>query len=123
MRRAFKLVWVFWWAGFIGGCAKEDEELDFQSCDCGNQTIATITNQTGEIRFHDELGKYVIYRHVPNTIDSSDNYFLCQVPEAFQEVGLQVRFSGEAKDPCTIPTVLTGGQQFYDIRLTKLQKE
>jgi hypothetical protein len=107
------------------GCSKKEPEpeFDFRPCDCGKPTLETVVNQTGEIEFHDEMGVYAINRHIPNTIDSKEIYFLCRVPEAFQEEGLVVRFSGEAKAPCKMPNDLTGAQQFYDIRLTKLEKE
>jgi hypothetical protein len=107
------------------GCKKEEEEqaLDFAPCDCGNQTVETVTDQVGEVAFHDEMNKFVINWAIPGTIDSKKLYFLCRVPQRFEQEGLRVRFSGEAKAPCAQPTSHTGAQQFFDIRLTNLEME
>lgn len=112
-------------AGLGLSCSKEAEEqaLDFGPCDCGNSTLETVTNQVGEVAFHDDLNKYVINWAIPGTIDSKKLYIMCRVPSRFEKEGVRVRFSGEAKAPCDQPTSHTGAQQFFDIRLTELAME
>jgi hypothetical protein len=115
---------LLWMCCLLFSCRENDEDVfDFRPCDCGNQTLNEISGYRGEIGFHDEMQKFVIYRHIPNSIDSRQLFFLCQTPEEFQQEGLKVRFSGEAKEPCRTPTNLTGAQQFYDFRITLLERE
>jgi hypothetical protein len=125
MKRVMNIGWAICLVGLMVSCKEKEEEepFNFQPCDCGNPTLQTVSALTGEIGFHDELGRYVIYRHIPNTIDSRQLFFLCVVPETFQVEGLQVRFTGEAKEPCNTPTDLTGAQQFFDLRIIQLQRE
>jgi hypothetical protein len=129
MKQVMKRLSLFFRVLFLGSllaaCSKEEEEqsLDFGPCDCGNPTLETVTAQVGEVAFNNELNKYVIHWAIPGTIDSKKLYFLCRVPARFEQAGVRVRFSGEAKAPCKQPTSNTGAQQFYDIRLTQLEME
>lgn len=106
-------------------CSKEEEEQEFNfaPCDCGNPTVEIVTALVGEVAFNNELNRYVIHWAIPGTIDSKKLYFLCRVPQRFEQVGVRVKFSGEAKVPCNQPTNHTGAQQFFDIRLTDLEME
>lgn len=124
MMKLQKLIGLMALAVLILGCSKDDEEekLDFGPCDCGNSTVETVSQQVGQVRYDDELDKYALYWAIPGTIDSKKVYFMCQVSSRFKQEGKQVRFSGEAKDPCKIPTNRTGSQQFFDIRLTQLEE-
>ena len=111
-------------AGLAWGCSKkEEEELDFKECDCGNVTVELIDDLVGQVRYNNDLRKYGIHWAIPGTIDSKKVYFMCKVPSQYKQEGVRVRFSGKAKNPCDLPTNGTGSQQYFDIELTELALE
>src|SRR5689334_8967637 len=68
--------------------------------ECSDERIVRLlaTNVKGKISMDTSTNQFVIsYRY---TFDSVINFYVCDLPQEFQEVGLEVIYDGEALDAC-----------------------
>ncbi len=94
---------------------------------CRTSTAIAVTadDEPGTIRFDDRFAQYVI-KSAPSfpNIDTQWTHLVCDLAEEFQVEGLQVVFSGTKRNfnENEIPNMLTGGEEFFTVVITKLEK-
>lgn len=83
-----------------------------------------VTDQEGIVQYYNRDGfeSFNITYAIPNTIDSQVFGFLDNLPEAFQEVGLEVVFTGQFNESERLPNPPVGGEKFYDFELSEIQR-
>ena len=70
-------------------------------CDIAGPVISRAKNFVGTVLYyghpgyHGNSGMYCIIYSVPNTTDSRKYGYVCNMPDKFKQIGLQVVFSGE----------------------------
>lgn len=104
-------------------CKKTKQtNCDFDGCDSRRTTIVTANNWSGQLGYFNELRRWAINYHVPNTIDSTLTCIICyDIPDSLKQIGKVVIFSGDIKDGCGSPKPELHGQGIFYINPTKLQ--
>ena len=89
--------------------------------ECSDERVIRLiaTNVKGKI-VQDIFGQYVITYFF--TFDSSINFYLCDLPEEFQEEGLEIVFDGNVIDACGVKEALFPIEEVYNLKLTKIRK-
>ena len=70
-------------------------------CDVAGPVISRAKNFVGTVlyyghpEYHGNTGMYCILYSVPNTIDSRIYGYVCNMPDKFKQIGLEVLFSGD----------------------------
>lgn len=116
-----KLLSLLLLSGLMTGCGKEDFALP-SSCECGHETVETVTEQQGTISFNSQLSKYTISKREAGPLQPQFVYIVCDLPSGYPLEDQNVIFSGQVKPACQEPRQVLPGQQFFDIELTKLKK-
>lgn len=97
------------------------------SCDSGPAICETgqgqkVQDMEAEVRFDQRFDKWVLWRHVPGTIDSFQTFIPCNLPDGFKAAS-QVLFDGligelpKDKEPST----QVGGEEFFVVQLTGIE--
>ncbi len=70
-------------------------------CDIAGPVISRAKNFVGTVlyyghpEYHGNTGLYCIIYTIPNTTDSQKFGYVCNMPDKFKQIGLEVIFSGE----------------------------
>ncbi|MFD1470128.1 hypothetical protein ACFQ48_18005 [Hymenobacter caeli] len=104
------------------GCKKDqDAQGPYGTCAPQSQTVKTVADVVGTVRFDAAVQQYLIYRAVPGTYDSVDLGVVCgALPAALQVAGTQVLFSGTYRAYSNPPRMGPVGQDYYYLELTKV---
>ena len=104
-------------------CKKNKKiNCDLEACDSRRITIITANNWSGQLGYFNDLRKWAINYHVPNTIDSTLTCIICvDIADSLKQLGKTVTFSGDIKDGCGSPKPDLHGQGIYYINPTKLK--
>jgi len=99
------------------------------SCDSDNLTCnsvdgARITEKNAVIRFDTRFGRYVLFHHVPGSIDSFEVYIPCNLPDGFQE-NAEVVFDGlyASLPESDKPDQVIAGEEFYVVKLQSVNEQ
>ena len=103
----------------------ENDLITISNCalePCSDERIVRLlaTNVKGKISQDTSNSEFVIsYRY---TFDSVINFYLCDLPTEFREVGLEVIYDGKALDACGIREALFPVEEIYTLKITKIKK-
>ena len=89
---------------------------------CSDERIVRLlaTNVKGKISMDTSTNEFVVwYRY---TFDSVINFYVCDLPQEFQQVGLEVIYDGKALDACGIREALFPVEEIYTLKITKIKK-
>lgn len=89
---------------------------------CGSGKIEkSVTNIEGSIHYNTEEKAFGINVTIPNTIDSEDFGFVCELAENLKQNGTTVIFSGDYRDYGKQAPL--GGQEYYYLTISKIEKK
>ncbi len=71
-------------------------QLDMKETECGAcKVLKKISRETGIVRYDADERKYAVVVTVPNTYDSQNVGFVCNLPASLQKEGVSINFDGE----------------------------
>lgn len=89
---------------------------------CGSGKIEkSVSNTEGIVYYNTEEKAFNIVVTIPNTYDSQDIGFVCELPENLEQDGTKVIFSGDYRDYGKHAAI--GGQEYYYLTLSKIEKK
>lgn len=93
---------------------------------CGNDNSSdnnetVVSNLQGEVRFNSGNSMWYLYTVEEGSIDLVKDYYPVELNEAFQEVGMEVMFSGRCKKMNTSDAPV--GTESFIITLTSITKK
>lgn len=120
-------------------CDKENDRLDgsypkgfvendletINNCsleECSDERIVRLlaTNVKGKISMDTSINAFTL--SYPYTFDSVLSFYVCNLPQEFQQVGLEVIYDGKALDACGIREALFPVEEIYTLKITKIKK-
>jgi hypothetical protein len=99
---------------FCAGCTDDNSVTEETEETSGDD----LELKSGYFSYSPEFEKWVIWYHIPGTIDSVNIYLISNPEKDYPEGISEVQFSGAAS-LSGIPPMM-GGQTIYNIKLTKL---
>ena len=92
-------------------------QLDMKETECGaGKVLKKISRETGIVRYDAGERKYAVVVTVPNTYDSQNVGFVCNLPASLQKEGVSIMFDGEYRPHGKKP--MLGGLKYYYLKLT-----
>ena len=89
---------------------------------CGSGKIEkSVTNTEGIIYYNTQEKAFNIVVTIPNTYDSQDIGFVCELPENLKQDGAKVIISGDYRGYGKQAAI--GGQKYYYLSLSKIEKK
>lgn len=90
-------------------------------CPNAGKFVKKVKSVTGRVYLDSTRQQYLIRRGIPGTYDSVDVGYVCNLPEAFQESGLKIEFSGSYYGNDEVPASFAGLEYYY-LTVTKIAK-
>ena len=85
--------------------------------ECGaGKVLKKVSGETGIIKYDADERKYAVAVTVPNTYDSQNVGFVCNLPASLQKEGVSIIFNGEYRPHGKKP--MLGGLKYYYLKLT-----
>ncbi len=113
MHKHFLLL-VLFVATLAGGCTRPAEQTTASACAGAGATVRTVTDAAGMVTFDQALQRYKIMASQAGTIDVVDVGVVCgTLPEAIQQEGVKVVFSGTYKAYPNPPAAPAGYTTYY----------
>jgi hypothetical protein len=101
----------------IVSCKKDQV---FADCDQKGAFVKEVKNEEGRIHFDSTQNKYMAL--VPNSMDSYDVGYVCDLPLKFQKAALAVRFSGRYFE-YDKPAQGIAGNKYYYLSLEEITEK
>jgi hypothetical protein len=93
-----------------------------EACDEVKNTVFIATDWYGKMSYNNDLNKWAVNVHIPNTIDGLRVCILCSdIPDSLKVIGKTAIFSGDVKETCATTTPQIGGQENYSVRPSKIK--
>lgn len=100
---------------------KKQNLCDTDMCDSKRKTVFKADNWKGTLGYYNNLRKWTVNVHIPNTIDGLRTCIICpDIPDSLKTMGRTVTFSGDIKESCGNITPELRGQEIYFVTPTKL---
>lgn len=112
---------------FAFGCSEApvEENLNMESCSNSGEIIKSVSDETGSLRYDEDLNEYSIWQAVDGTYDSVIVGILCSDPGAFElsdKESIKVLFSGTYKEMNENERTGPVGTDFYFLELSEISK-
>lgn len=104
-------------------CTKsKTDSCSLGACDQNRKTLLTISNETGNMFYYDEVKSWAVNIHTPGTIDDIKTCILCgDFADSLKVKNKLVVLSGALKESCDKPAALLGGQQIFYVQPTSIK--
>ena len=83
----------------------------------------TAVDWIGTIGYYNDLRKWAVNVHIPNTIDGIRTCIICSdIPDSLKVIGGTLKFSGDLKESCGNPKPEIRGQEIYYVNPIKIER-
>ena len=106
---------------YLISCSNSDDNENNAPSLHGDNIVKTIDNQSGSMRYNQELGLWYVYYTVSGESYEMDRFYSDQFSQEFQQEGMQVVFSGDVYDLVIDPKYHYVGQNDYYLHPSKME--
>ena len=112
---------LFFLVSLLACTTKSVDTAGSEPCPNTGKFVKKVKSITGQVNLDSTRQQYFIQRAIPGTYDSVDVGYVCNLPEAFWQAGLQVEFSGSYYENDDVPASFGGFENYY-LTVTKIAK-